>query len=71
MFCLYVAVCGSYSFAVFPLVLDHVYTIHGGVNYLNSVPYSCYMYLCLKIKKKSPLVPLDSCLTVAACLSSA
>ena len=34
---------------------------YGGVDCLNSVPYSCY----------TPLVPLDSCLIASACLSSA
>ena len=40
--------------------------IHEGVNSLNSVPYRC-----LHMYRSAPLVQLDSCLTAAACLSSA
>ena len=41
--CLYVAVYGSWLRCV--TRSTHVCIIHGGVNYLNSVPYRCYTYV--------------------------
>ena len=58
------------SFAVLPGVLMYVF-IHGGVNCLNNDSYRCYTYIYIYMYRSSPLVPLDSCLTAAACLSSA
>ena len=55
--------CMALSFSVLPLVC----IIHGGVNCLNIGPYT----VVISMYRSSPLVPLKSCLTAAACLSSA
>ena len=66
--CLYAAVCVLYvapGFAVLPEVLMCV-------SYMGEL-IVCIVFptVAIRMYRSSPLVPLDSCLTAAACLSSA
>ena len=60
------SVCCCVIFLASLCYQEHSYS-YGGVNCLNSVLYHC----CTYVYRSSPLVLLGSCLTAAACLSSA